>query len=97
MMNKKKIDRLTPCALVRYSKKTGKIDMTLTGLGFAMLDLWGLQNTTKTKECLVFTRDTGLLLSHYIGRSNSMPEVEWPENDENINDYCPGLLETFAD
>lgn len=96
MMNKKTIDTLTPCALVRFSKKTGKIDTTLTGLGYAMLNMWGLQNTTKTKETLVFTRDTGLLISHYTGDASGFPKVEWPENGETITELCPGLLEALA-
>ena len=97
MQNKKKIEILTPCALVRFSKKTGKIDTTLTAIGYGMLNMWGLQETTKTKETIVFTRDTGLIIAHYIGTNNGMPEVEWPENDENINDYCDGLLEALKE
>ena len=92
MKNKKKIDILSPCALVRFSKKTGKVDTTLKGTGYAVLNLWGLQNTTKTKESFVFTTDTGLMLSHYTGSESGIPEVEWYENDENIADYCEGDL-----
>ena len=96
MRNKEKIDKLAPCAAVRFSKKTGKIDTTLTEMGFAVLQLWGLQNTTKTKETIVFTRDTGLIIAHYTGDPSGFPKVDWPENDENITELCPGLLEALA-
>ena len=31
--------------LFRYSKKTGKVDMTMTELGNAMMRMWALSNT----------------------------------------------------
>ena len=96
MRNKETIERLAPCALVRFSKKTGKIDTTLTATGYAMLNLWGLQNTTKGKESIVFSRDNGLMISHYIGRTDGdMPEVEWCEDYENIEEYAEGILESI--
>lgn len=97
MRNKEKIDILAPCALVRFSKKTGKIDTTLTGTGYGLLNMWGLQETSKSKETIVFTRDTGLIIVHYTGNASGFPDVEWPENDENINDLCEGLLESLAE
>lgn len=53
--------------LFRASKKTGKIDTTVTALGKAMLDAWALQNTTSSKMCLVFNRRTGELVYHTEG------------------------------
>lgn len=96
MKNKEMIDRLSKCAAIRCSKKTGRIDTTLTGTGYAMLNLWGLQNTTKSKETFVFAVDTGLLIAHYIGSSDGMPEVEWGEDRENIEEYADGILEALA-
>lgn len=95
MRNKETVNRLTPCTAIRFSKKTGKIDTTLTGIGYAMLNLWGLQNTTKTKETLVFETNTGLVIAHYIGSSEGMPEVEWGKDLENIEDYAEGILEAL--
>ena len=40
-------------ALIRFSKKTGKIDMTMTGMGSAMMQLWALKNTTKSKVTVI--------------------------------------------
>ena len=93
--NKKTINPLTACALVRFSKRTGKVDTVLSGTGYAVLNLWGLQNTTKTKETLVFTCD-GLLLAHYTGRDSGLPKVEWVSNPSaNIESFCPGILATI--
>lgn len=60
--------------LFRYSKKTGKIDTTLTGLGRAMLDLWALQNTTKTKNTIVINSDTGAV-TYLVEGSEGFPKV----------------------
>lgn len=91
-MNNKPVELLAQCYLVRCSKKTGKVDTCLEGMGYAMLNLWALQNTTKTKETFVFEKATGYLIEHCTGSDSGFPEVErW--TDENIEDYFPGILE----
>ena len=45
--------------LFRFSQKTGKIDTTMTSLGSALLQMWALNHTTKTKGCVIAERDTG--------------------------------------
>lgn len=80
--------------LVRFSKKTGKIDTTIEGLGTALLKLWALNNTTPTKECLILNC-YGQVLFHTVGKKNDFPDVLEPEN-EHINEYCEGLLEVLA-
>lgn len=62
--------------LVRASKKTGKIDMAMTGIGCGMLQLWGLQNTPKSKVTIVFELETGLIRSRYFGHECGFPKVE---------------------
>lgn len=62
--------------LLRYSTKTGKVDNAMTGLGCGVLQLWALQNTTKTKTTVVFELDTGLIRSRYVGTPDGFPEVE---------------------
>ena len=59
--------------LFRCSKRTGKIDTTMTGLGSALMRLWALQNTTSSKECLIFIRDTGELVFHIEGTKSNFP------------------------
>lgn len=61
--------------LLRYSKKTGKIDTAMTGLGSALMRLWALQNTTSSKECVVINRSTGDVVFHVVGRKDNFPQV----------------------
>ena len=61
--------------LFRFSKKTGKIDTTMTGLGNAMMKLWALNNTTKTKGCIIAERDTGVVVFTTSGTEN-FPKVK---------------------
>lgn len=48
--------------LFRFSQKTGKIDTTMTSLGSALLQMWALNHTTKTKSCVIVERDTGTVV-----------------------------------
>lgn len=79
--------------LVRFSKKTGKIDTTLEALGKGMLQLWALQNTTKTKNTIVFDED-GIVQMFCEGTEN-FPKVT-KNSGEHIDTYCKGLLEAVT-
>ena len=61
--------------LVRFSKKTGKIDTTMTALGRGMIQLWALQNTTKTKACVIVDIDERKTFAEYVGTNDGFPEV----------------------
>lgn len=61
--------------LFRFSKKTGRVDTTMTGLGSAMMKLWALNNTTKTKDTIIIERDTGEVV--YIASGNAdFPKIK---------------------
>lgn len=81
--------------LVRFARKSGKIDTTLEGLGTGMLRLWALQNTTKTKDTIIFEKDTGRVLYYYEGTSG-FPKID-EENLGYIDDYCPGMLKAIQE
>lgn len=66
---------LTVHVLFRFSKKTGKVDMTMTALGSAQLKLWALNNTPKTKACIIVERDSGQVISIIKG-TEDFPEIE---------------------
>lgn len=61
--------------LFRASKKTGKIDTTITAMVSSMLMLWAMQNTTSSKQCLVFERESGKLVYATSGTKDGFPEV----------------------
>ena len=80
--------------LVRFSKKTGKIDTTMEcESGFAMLKLWGLTKTTKSKDSIVFDNE-GKVIAYYEG-TGDFPKISEPEN-ETVDMYCEGLLEAIT-
>ena len=91
----KRFETLEQSVLVRFSKKTGKIDTTLEGIGNAMMKLWALQNTPKTKECLIFSKVSGDVIAHCVGDESGFPKFFDGNKDDlgNIEDYCEGLLE----
>lgn len=59
----------------RASKKTGKVDKMLEGIGKGLLQLWALQNTTKSKQCVIYEKDSGLVVAKYIGTDSGFPEI----------------------
>jgi hypothetical protein len=81
--------------LVRFSRKTGKIDTTLKGISSGMLRLWALQNTTKSKDTIIFEKDTGNVCWYYEGTGH-FPEI-YEKDLGHINNYCPGLHEAVLE
>ena len=61
--------------LIRFSKKTGKIDTTMTAIGRGMVQLWALQNTSKTKACVIVDIDERQVFAEYIGTADGFPEI----------------------
>lgn len=70
----KKEETLTVHVLLRYSAKTGKIDTTMTGLGNALMRLWALQNTPKTKRTIIINRETGRVAYEFDGKEQHFVE-----------------------
>lgn len=79
--------------LVRFARKSGKIDMTLEGLGSGMLRMWALQNTTKSKDTIIFEKDTGKVCWYYEG-TGDFPKID-EEDLGHIDDYCTGMLKAI--
>lgn len=69
----------------------------MDGLGNAMMRLWALQNTPQSKECLIFSMESGQILYRVVG-GKDFPRVDDATHGElgHINDYCEGLLEVLA-
>lgn len=61
--------------LFRFSQKTGKVDTTMTGLGSAMMRMWALNNTTKTKACMIVEQSTGRVLLITQGTADGWPKI----------------------
>lgn len=62
--------------LFRCSKKTGKVDTTMTGITTAMMKMWALTNTPKTKACMIIERDTGKVTYLTQGGADGWPKVK---------------------
>lgn len=89
------MEKLDTYVLVRFSRRSGKIDTTLEGIGNAMLRMWALQNTTKTKDTIIFSKTTGDVVFYAEGTDSGFPSVS-DIGLGNIEDYCPGLLEAVC-
>lgn len=81
------MSKLHNYGLIRFSKKTGKIDTTMTALGRGMIQLWALQNTTKTKATVIVDIDEREVIAEYIGTEDGFPEVR--KNPESFEYEMP--------
>lgn len=82
--------------LVRFSKKTGKIDTTMTAIGSGLIRLWALQNTTKTKACVIADIDERKVVYEYIGTAAGFPEIR-KDPEEFEFDVPEQLFDYFSD
>ena len=75
--------------LFRYSKKTGKVDMTMTELGNAMMRMWALTNTPPSKNVIIAERDTGKVVCLAEGTKDGFPNVKMVEKEDlgTIDEY----------
>ena len=61
--------------LVIFSKKTGKCQSFLTATGFAMLELYALQNVKPSQDAYIFLRESGAIVIQFEGNKD-FPKVE---------------------
>lgn len=78
--------------LVQFKESSGEITLTLSGLGSAMLRLWALQNPKKGCETIVFRLRDGKVIFYLEKDGKVHTEKDLPEGENNIEDYCEGLL-----
>ena len=71
--------------LIRASKKTGKIDTTMTALGSGLLNLWALQNTTSSKVTVIVNIDDRCTEREYHGTKDGFPRILKSEDEFEIN------------
>ena len=90
----KKKNEMPLFVLFRFSKKTGKVDTTMTGVTSAMMELWALQNTPKTKGSIIVNRDTGEVAYLITGTADGFPKIE--ENCGRCEEYGIPLDELQA-
>ena len=74
--------------LIRFNNKTNNIDYCIEGKNKKFLDSWAFAHTTKTKNSILFEKETGNILFYYKG---SLDRPEIIESTGNIIDYYPKL------
>lgn len=74
----------------RFSKKTGKVDTTMTSLGYAQSELWALSNTPKTKDVVIVEAETGRIVFTASGAANGMPKCKSVKRNGEIG-HCEGF------
>ena len=81
--------------LVRFSKKTGKIDAAITGIGSGMIKMWALQNTPKAKVSVIVDIDERCTVAEYVGTNTGFPDIR--KNPEDFEFDLPDELWVIFD
>lgn len=76
--------------LVRFSKKTGKIDTTMTAIGRGLIQLWALQNTPQSKACVIIDLTSREIFAEYVGATGGFPVIR--QNSSDFEFDVPGEL-----
>ena len=77
--------------LIKFHKRTGKIDTTLEAEGYDQLIKWAMKATPQTKESIIFNKATGKIVCYISGTPNG-GELITIDYDTNIEELCPGIL-----
>ena len=83
---------------VRFNRRSGKIDTTMSGLGNALMRMWALQNTTKSKDTIIFDED-GVVVYYFEGTGDCPKVTDYTKEvvHLHINTFCDGLLEAVKE
>lgn len=87
-------DTLHNYGLIRFSKRTGKIDTTMTAIGKGMIQLWALQNTPNSKACVLCDIDERKVIAEYLGTPDGFPKITKDPEDYSFN-FPTELYEIF--
>lgn len=89
------MDKLHNYGLARFSQKTGKVDTIMTAIGRGLIQMWALQNTTKTKACVIVDIDERRTFAEYVGTEDGFPEIR--KNADEFEYELPEQLFTIFD
>lgn len=81
--------------LVRFNKKTRKIDTVMTAIGKGLIQLWAFQNTSKNTACAIVDIDERRIVSEYIGTKDGFPKVQ--KNPDEFDFDLPDELYSIFD
>ncbi len=61
--------------LIQSNKKSGKVVNVVTAMGKAMLKMWALKNTSKTRQTFIFERNSGKMVFACNGSADGFPTI----------------------
>lgn len=82
---------LKKCGLVKFSRKSGKVDMMLEATGFAMLHFWAFNHITKTKDVVIWCKETDEVLFYMEGTQDGRFKEDGFLPGMMIGDLCQAL------
>ena len=80
---------------VLFNRKSGKIVKTIEAFSSAMLKMYGLNNTSPSRDYLIFDGDTGIVNFYCEGKKDDFPNICSDMEGKHIDDFCNGLMDAI--
>ncbi len=82
---------------VLFQRKSGKIVKCIESCSSAMLKMYALNNTSPTRDFVVFDGATGEISFYCEGKKNDFPTICRDMEGKNIDELCAGLREAMTE
>ena len=82
---------------VLFNRKSGKIIKTIEAYSSAMLKMYALNNTSPTRDFVVFNGTTGEISFYCEGKKNDFPTMCRDMEGKNIDDLCASLRDALKE
>lgn len=76
---------------ILFNRKSGKIVRTIEAFSGAMLKMYGLNNTSPSRDYLIFDGDTGIVEFYCEGKKDDFPTICEDMIGKDVDDFCKGL------
>lgn len=80
---------------ILFNRNKGNIVRTLSGMS-SMLKMYGMYNTSATRDYVVVNAESGVIEAYYEGRKNDLPKICKDMEGRHIDEIAEGLLEALA-
>ena len=80
---------------ILFNRKSGKIVRTIEAFSGAMLKMYGLNNTSPSRDYLIFDGDTGVVEFYCEGKKDDFPNICDDMIGKSVDDFCAGLREAI--
>lgn len=80
---------------ILFNRKSGKIVRTIEAFSEAMLKMYALNNTSPSRDFLIFDGSTGIVSFYCEGKKGDFPNICDDMIGKHVDDFCKGLYDAI--